>query len=289
MFDHVEAFYRPGSIPEALRLFQTGNGAARFLAGGTDLINQADREIRSLIDLSHLGLNYIRRHEGEWVIGATATLADLEASSATRALAGGILLKAASQSGPVQVRNMATVGGRLINGQPYCEIATPLLALDAMAVLAHARRRMKTPLADLLSLHGRTLLQDVLLVEVSIPALPGGGHTGWSFLKLGRTESDVSLVNVAAGLQIDRHGSCRWARIAIGAVEPAPMRASHAENLMIGRKIDETLIDVASNAVLSAVKPTGSVRGSAEYLREMCRVMTQRALLECAQEAGCEL
>src|SRR5690242_3115380 len=115
MFDHVEAFYRPGSIPEALRLFQTGNGAARFLAGGTDLINQADREIRSLIDLSHLGLNYIRRHEGGWVIGATATLADLESSSATRALAGGVLLKAAYHSGPVQVRNMATVGGRLIH------------------------------------------------------------------------------------------------------------------------------------------------------------------------------
>src|SRR5271166_6480165 len=105
MFDQVEVYYRPGSIPEALQLFQTGNGGARFLAGGTDLINQADRSIRCLIDVTHLGLNYIRRHEGGWVIGATTTLSDLESSSATRALAGGILLKAASVSGPVQTRN----------------------------------------------------------------------------------------------------------------------------------------------------------------------------------------
>src|ERR1700733_2678132 len=190
MFDHVEAYYRPGTIPEALRLFQTGNGGARFLAGGTDLINQADHTIRSLIDLTHLGLNYIRRQDGGWVIGATSTIADLESSSATRALAGGILLKAASHSGPVQVRNMATVGGRLANGSPYSEIATPLIALDATAVLAHAQRRLKAPLADLLSVQGKMLLHGALLVEISIPSLPSGGHIGWSFQKLGRTESD---------------------------------------------------------------------------------------------------
>jgi xanthine dehydrogenase FAD-binding subunit len=157
MFDHVEAFYRPGSIPEALRLFQTGSGGARFLAGGTDLINQADRTIRSLIDLTHLGLSYIRRQEGGWVIGATTTISDLESSSATRALGGGILLKAAAHSGPVQVRNMATIGGRLADGSPYCEIAIPLLALApcdvAYGTARHQEQRERFAVRTVFWLH----------------------------------------------------------------------------------------------------------------------------------------
>jgi carbon-monoxide dehydrogenase medium subunit len=234
-------------------------------------------------------LNYIRRQEGGWVIGATTTLSDLESSTATRALAGGILLRAASQSGPVQTRNMATVGGRVANRSQFAEIATPLVALDAVAVMAHARRRMKLPVADLFPMNGDAPTQGAMIVEIAIPALPGGGHIGWSFQKLGRTESDVSLVNVAAGLQIGRNGNCKWARIVVGATGPSPLRAVQAENQLTGRTIDATLIDIASDAVMNAVSPVSGIRGSAEYLCEMTRVMARRALLECAKGAGCTL
>ncbi len=288
MFDQVEAYYRPGSIPEALRLFQTGSGGARFLAGGTDLINQADRSVRTLIDVTYLGLNYIRRQDGCWMIGATTTLSDLESSSITRALAGGMLLKAATQSGPVQTRNMATVGGRLANRSHYAEIATPLVALDAVVILAQIRRRIKIPLAELLNDLGNVLLRGAMIVEITIPALPGGGHIGWSFQKLGRTESDVSLVNVAAGLQVVR-GSCKWARVVVGGLGPAPVRSVQAENQLTGRTVDATLIDVASDAVMHSVTPVSGIRGSAEYLCEMTRVMARRALFECAEAAGCAL
>jgi CO/xanthine dehydrogenase FAD-binding subunit len=289
MFDHVEAYYRPGSIPEALRLFQTGNGGARFLAGGTDLINQADNSVRSLIDVTNLGLNYIRRQDGGWIIGATTTLSDLESSAATRAVADGILLKAASLSGPVQTRNMATAGGRLAQRSQFAEIATPLVALDASVLMAHSRRRLKLPLTDLAAVHSDVLMHGAMILEIVIPALPAGGHTGWSFQKLTRTESDVSLVNVAAGLQVGRNGSCEWVHIAVGAVGPVPVRAIQAENQLTGRTIDATLLDIASDAVMNAVKPVDGIRGSAEYLREMTRVMARRALVECAEHAGCTL
>src|SRR5947209_18226287 len=98
MLDRVEAFHRPGSIPEALRLFQTGNGGARFLAGGTDLINHADPTVRTLIDLSHLGLSYVRREDDGCVIGATTTLAELESATVLRKLAGGIVQRASAES-----------------------------------------------------------------------------------------------------------------------------------------------------------------------------------------------
>src|ERR1039457_773693 len=106
MFDKVEAFYRPANVREALRLLHSGKGRARVVAGGTDVAVEADRSIRILIDITQAGLNYIRRKGNVCSIGATTTLAALEASPVIRGLAGGILAEASSTCGSVQIRNM---------------------------------------------------------------------------------------------------------------------------------------------------------------------------------------
>ena len=287
MFDTVEAFYRPGTVREALRLLQNGKNRARVVAGGTDLVVEGNRSIRVLIDITHAGLSYIRRRGNACVIGATTTMATIENSPAIRALAGGILARAAATCGSVQIRNMATLGGNLANGSPAADTAAALLALDAEVVLADARGRRKIPLTAFYSGLRKTAPGKALLVEVAIPALPRGGR--WSFQKLGRTESDISLVNAVAGLQLDSKGRAKWARIALGAVAPTPIRAVHAEKFLAGRKVEEsTLAEVCGEAAREA-RPITDVRASAEYRREMCRVLVRRALQECAAGTECSL
>ncbi len=284
MFDTVEAFYRPGTVREALRLLQNGKNRARFVAGGTDLVVEADRSTRILIDITRAGLSYIRRRGQTCVIGATTTMATLEHSPAIRALAGGILARAAATCGSVQIRNMATLGGNLANGSPAADTATPLLALDSKVVLADARGRRKIPLAAFYSGSRKT---KTLIVEVAIPVPPRGAR--WSFQKLGRTEDDISLVNAAAGLQLDSKGRAKWVRIALGAVAPTPIRAVNAEKLLVGRKADEATLAEVFDEVEREVRPITDVRASAEYRREMCRVLVGRALQECAAGTGCSL
>src|ERR1017187_3934599 len=80
MFDKVEAFYRPANVREAIRLLSSGKGQARVVAGGTDVVVEGDRSIRFLIDITHAGLSYIRHRGTACVIGATTTMAELEAS-----------------------------------------------------------------------------------------------------------------------------------------------------------------------------------------------------------------
>jgi carbon-monoxide dehydrogenase medium subunit len=284
MFDTVETFYRPGTVREAIRLLQNGKNRARVVAGGTDLVVEGDRSIRFLIDITHAGLSYIRRKGKACVIGATTTMAAIENSPAIRALAGGMLARAAATCGSIQIRNMATLGGNLANGSPAADTATPLLALDAEVVLADARGRRKLPLTEFYSYLGKT---KALIVEVAIPALPRGGR--WSFQKLGRTESDISLVNVAAGLQLDSQGRAKWVRIALGAVARTPIRAAKAEKLLLGRKVDQSALAEVCDEVARLVRPITDVRASAEYRREMCRVLVRRALEECAAGTGCSL
>ena len=289
MFEKVEAFYRPDNVREALRLLQSGKGQARVLAGGTDVVVEGDDSVRILIDITHAGLSYIRRRGGVWAIGATTTMAELEESEMGCTLAGGLLSRAARTCGSVAVRNLATLGGNMANGSPAADMATPLLVLDAAVVMVDARGRRKLPLAEYLDHARTTKYSRSLLVEVVVPDPPNGKGCRWSFQKLGRTAVDISLVNVAAGLQLDSRGRVKWARIALGSVAPTPMRATGAEQLMTGRSVDQTLLAEVAAEVAREVRPISDVRASAEYRREISSVLTRRALEECSVSEGCLL
>lgn len=285
MFDHIQAFYQPTSLREAVRLLH--GGRARVVAGSTDLALLRDRSVRSLVDIAHLGLDRIRRDATSYTIGAACTMSALEGSALMRGLADGILARAAATCGSIQIRNMATVGGNLANGSPAADTATPLLALDAAVVLQtrHGRRRMT--LHEFFALPQKRRTNGGLLVELCIPKVKD--RAGWSFQKFGRTETDIAIVNAAAGLGITRGGTCAWARVALGAVAPAPMRAEKAEALLVGQVITPELIARAAESVAREVQPISDQRASAEYRREISKVLTRRALYECARETGCAI
>jgi CO/xanthine dehydrogenase FAD-binding subunit len=293
MYENVEAFYRPASVREALQLLQSGKGSARIVAGCTDLMIENDRSVRFLIDITHAGLSYIRRRGDSWTIGATTTLAAIEESAELQTLACGLLPRAAATCGSMQIRNMATVGGNMANGSPAADMATPLLALDAFAMIAenagggNARRKM--PLAEYLGNARHGDLGNSLLAEVGFGEPPGGPRCRWSFQKFGRTAVDISVVNVAAGLQLDTRGRVKFARLALGAVGPVPCRVSAVESLMGGRTFDHALLAEVCELVEREVQPISDVRASADYRRELSRVLTGRAFEECAAQAGCSL
>src|ERR1039457_5184906 len=288
MFEQVEVFYRPASVREAVRLLASGKGRARIVAGGTDLVVDADSTVSALIDITHSGLTYIRKQGGVCAIGAATTMAELQESRTILALGGGILARAAATCGSVQIRSGATVGGNLANGSPAADLVTPLLVLDAVVVVADAKGRRKLPIADYLAARGTKGLRRSLLVEGTMPR-PLGRRCGWSFQKLGRTALDISVVNVAAGLQVDRSGRIQWARVVLGAVAPTAIRVGATEENLWGRTLDAEAIADAAEGVMREVSPITDIRASAQYRREMCRVLTRRALEECAAQAGCAL
>jgi aerobic carbon-monoxide dehydrogenase medium subunit len=289
MFTNVESFHRPASVAEALRLLLRGKGHARIVAGGTDLAVSDGDSVRILIDITRAGLSYIRQRGTACAIGATTTMAQIEESPLTQSIAGGILARAAATCGSVPIRNMATIGGNMANASPAADLATPLLALDAAVVIADAKGRHKLPLARYLETARNPAPAKSLLVEIVVPRPPDGRRSGWSFQKLGRTAVDISVVNVAAGMQVAPGGRVKWVRIALGAVAPTPIRAEMAEEKMTGRLFDARLLAEVAAAVEREVHPISDIRSSAEYRREIAGVLTRRALEECADHSGCSL
>ena len=289
MFDRIRAFHRPTTIAQALRLFDAERrrgGPGRWVAGGTDLVVERDRALRWLVDLTRLPLGYVRRSRGGWAIGATTRMADIEHSKALLGFADGILSEAAGTCGSQQIRNMATIGGNLANASPACDTAPPLLALDASVVVAGKGGRRTVPLATFFRGVKRTALNGGLLVEIAIPAPPRAATVAWSFQKLGRLKSDIALVNAAVGVALDKGGRCTWARIALGAVAPTPIRARRAEALLVGRVLDRAAVEAAAERAAAEAKPVTDVRATAEYRTAMCKVLVARALEECAKRAG---
>ena len=65
---------------------------------------------------------------------------------------------------------------------------------------------------------------------------------------------------------------------ALGAVAPTPIRAHKAEEILRGKKISQELIEKAAQAASDESSPITDVRGSAEYRREMLKVMTRNAI-----------
>jgi CO/xanthine dehydrogenase FAD-binding subunit len=292
MFDRLRAFHRPATVATALRLFESerrAGGRGRFVAGGTDIVVQGDRTLRYLVDLTRLPLAYVRKRGRGWAIGATTRMGDLEHSSPLRRFADGLLAQAASTCGSEQIRNMATIGGNLANASPACDLAPPLLALDASVVVAGRGGRRTVPLDRFFKGVHRTVLNGGLVVEILVPAPPPpgrGGRAGFSFQKLGRLKSDIAIVNAAAGMVLDAAGRCTWARIALGAVAPTPVRARQAEALLVGRHPDRAAIEAAADRAARETRPVSDVRSTAGYRREMARVLVAHALEESALRAG---
>jgi len=267
-------------------LLQSGKGQARVVAGGTDVVVEADRSTRILIDLTRTGLDYIRRGSQTTSIGATTAMAAVEGSPHIRALAGGLLAQAAAACGSPQIRNLATIGGNLVTASPAAEVPAALAALDAVVTIAVPAGRRRLPLLNYLERARAGDFRVAIVVEVVIPAPPRSRRAAWSFQKFSRTAVDISIVNAAVGLQIAANGRVKWARLALGAVGPTPLRIPAAEKLLTGRILDQTALAEACAEIERDVSPISDQRASAGYRRELSRVLASRAIEDCAEKIG---
>jgi carbon-monoxide dehydrogenase medium subunit len=272
-------FSAPADIGEALKLMADYGEKATVLAGGTDLvpmINNYDVKPQNLLYIGQLGLDYIKEEPGRLVIGAATTTSRLAASDAVARLATA-LCQAAALSGSAAIRNLATLGGNLVNASPAADLACALLALGADLHLASASSRRVVSIAEFFTGPGRTLRRpDELLLEVHVP-FPKGPNC---FLKLGRRKAlTLSVVNAAVSLVMEGR-TCRQVRLALGAVAPTPLRCRQAEEMITGQPIDAGTISDCAARALAESSPIDDQRATAWYRKKAGTALVARALAQ---------
>ncbi len=278
--------HQPETVEQAIRLAGELGPDARFLAGGTDLIIQINRKRcapRHLIALGGIdGLAGIELGGDKIALGALTTHKTIEQSPVFEGPLAA-LAEAARVVGGHQIRNVATIGGNVVNASPAADLLPPLLTLDASVVLAGAAGTRQIPIAEFLRGPGVTeRSDDEVLVSLEFARPPIGAAT--AFLKAGRRRAmEISIVCVAALLALDADGRCRTVRIALGAVAPTAIRASEAEHALLGFEPTSAALGDAGRIAADACAPISDVRASADYRRMLVQALVLRVLQRCLQ------
>jgi aerobic carbon-monoxide dehydrogenase medium subunit len=279
-------YHEPTSIAEAVELSARFGDEGRFLAGGTDLLIQIDHgrvAPRHVVSLHRVpGLATIEAN-GRISLGTCVTHRTIENRPEFRGRLQA-LIEGAQVIGGHQVRNVATVGGNIVNASPAADLVPVLLTLDADVTLLGAAGERVLPLTDFLVGPGRTARSaEELLLRVTAPHLPASAAT--AFLKAGRRKAmEIAVVCVAVRVTVDpARRLCHDVRIALGAVAPTTTRAPTAERVVEGQTASSELFREAGDRAAAACDPISDVRASARFRRHLVGTLVMRALARAVE------
>ena len=280
----------PTSLADALKLLARP-GEVRPLAGGTDIIDQLKGNRRNadlVVDMKRIPeLLELSMNGSGLRIGSAVSCTEVHKFTAERG-SYPALSESAALIGSVHIQNRASVGGNVCNAAPSADTIPALLVHEAIAHTAGASGgEREIPLIDFFAGPGQTVLQrGEILKELVLPA--PSENTASAYLRfIPRNEMDIAVAGVGSLLEIDRSSMLvKKARIALASVAPTPVRAYAAENSLEGSVIDAEAIEQAAEISVEAAVPITDVRGSAEYRKELVKVLTRRTLNICLERLG---
>lgn len=237
--------------------------------------------LKHIPDLDRLTLD---RETGELHIGALVTHRTLEISDMIRRQYP-IIHDAVSCIGSVQIRNVATIGGNIVNAVPSADGTIPLIALDAKIRIIGPKGEREEELRHFFLGPGQNILDEgeILTQFVIPPLLP---QTGSAYIKLTRRQAmELPILGVGVLISMDDTQSiCTRARISLGVAAPTPLRALAAERYLKGKALDDAVLEEAGQIASDESRVRDSVRGVAWYRREMVRVLVKRMAKRCLNQ-----
>jgi carbon-monoxide dehydrogenase medium subunit len=279
-------YFAPTSLQEAVSLLAQHGAGAKILAGGQSLIPAMRFRLsmpETIIDINNLtGLQYIREEGGYLAIGAMTREASIEESGLIEG-AYHMLADATKMIADPIVRNMSTVGGNLAHADPANDHPAVMLAYNAQLVATGPNGTRTIPIDEFfVDLFTNSLQTGEILTEIRIPK--PSGQSGGAYVKLERKVGDYAVSAAAVQLTLDGN-RCAAARIALTNVSPVPMRAKNAEQALIGNALSDDVIEAAGAAAGAECNPSPDLRGSADYKRDITRVLTKRAIRAAIERA----
>lgn len=280
-----EGFSRPETLHECFALLAE-HPEARLVAGGTDMAVESNLRLRRfphLISLEALAeLRTFCERENEIEIGAGLTLSEIGQSWRSAPLVWHEWLPLFAS--PL-IRNRATLGGNLATASPIGDGAPMLLALDARVRVASVHAERTVPLDRFFQGYRKTALQPgELLVSIIIPKpLPAIAR----FYKAAkRRMDDISTVAACFAIDLDNAGRVRRARFAYGGVAAVPLRATAAEDAILGSRWNEAAVERAQEVLARTLHPIGDHRGSAEYRLALTGSLLEKFFWELREEVA---
>lgn len=279
-------YHAPTSVADALSLLGQYGEEAKIIAGGHSLLPMMKlrfAEPAHLIDINGIDeLRGVREEAGQICIGAMTTENQLIASQLLWDKCA-LIPEAAKLIADPQVRNRGTIGGDIAHGDPGNDHPAIMLALDASFVLVGPNGE-RTVTADgfFLGTYYTQLEEGEIMTEIQVP-IPASG-SGYGFSKLKRKTGDFATAAAAVQLQLDGD-TCTQINIAMTNVAPCAVKANDAAAHLVGKVINDTLINEAAKKAMDDCDPAEDLRGDIEYKTSMAGEMVRRAIRKALSNA----
>jgi carbon-monoxide dehydrogenase medium subunit len=281
-------YLAPRTLDEAVGAFAAAAGAARILAGGTDLLVQMRTgavrpeliiDIKSIDEMTSI----VETADGGFRIGAAVSGAVLGEHPRFGAVWPGVL-EAVNLIGSTQVQGRASAGGNLCNASPAADSVPAMVAAGASVTVQGPNGRRDIAVEAVPTGPGRTsLAPGEILVSFTLPPRPKG--SGDAYLRMiPRTEMDIAVVGCGVSLTL-KDGVVASARVALGAVAPTVLLVADAAKALTGSTLDEAALEQAAAACRAACRPIDDKRGTIAYRTKVAGVLLKRTAAIAAERA----
>lgn len=282
-------YMAPRTLDEAVGAFTAAEGAARILAGGTDLLVQMQAGMVHpglIVDIKKIPevTSVEETAGGGFVVGAAVSGAALAEHPRFGTVWPGVL-EALNLIGSTQIQGRASAGGNLCNGSPAGDSVPALIAAGATVTVQGPNGQRQMPVEAVPAGPGRTnLALGEILVSFTLPPRPPGSSDAYLRM-IPRTEMDIAVVGCGVSLTLE-DGVCTAARVGLGAVAPTVLLVESAAKALIGTRLDAAAVDAAAEACRAACNPIDDKRGTIDYRTKVAGVLLKRTAGIAADRAG---
>ena len=277
----------PNTVKEAVSLL-AGDRKTKMLAGGTDVLVQlraghGDADL--IVDVKNIPeLNEMALDPGQGLnLGAAVPCYKIYGDAEIQKVYPG-LIDCASLIGGIQIQGRASIGGNLCNSAPSADAIPVLIAYGVICKVAGPEGEREVAAEDFCSGPGQNVLQaGELLVSMHFP-LPEASSGARYIRFIPRNEMDIAVAGSGVNVVLE-NGTFKSARVALASVAPTPLFVKEAGEALQGQPVNDESIAKAAALAKAAAKPITDMRGTVEYRKHLCEVLTRRALNDAVKRA----
>ncbi len=270
---------------DSIKTLAPSNGSAfdKAIGGGSDLLVQKPDELlnKNILLINSRNLSYIKESDNYIHIGAGTTFEEFKQSQIITDHFPG-LAKQINLVASLPIRNMATIGGNLVNASPIGDISIILLALKAKLKIAGKINREIDLSKFFIDYKTLDLEHDEIIEEIYFEK-PKGDYS-FNFEKVSkRTYLDIASVNSACAIELngDIIVDCT---ISAGGIAPVPKLLKRTSEYLINKEITIENIESALSIAQKEISPISDVRGSEKYKRLLLNQLIKAHFLEVIPE-----
>ena len=281
-------YAQPSTLDDALNLLKKHGDKAGLLAGGTDLLVLLRANAKAsdvIVDIKSVPeLNQIKFDNNSGLtIGASVPCHEIYNDSNVKKYYPGII-DSASIIGGTQNQGRASLGGNLCNSAPSADAVPGMIAMGVTCKIAGSNGHREIPVEEFcLAPRKNVLKSDELLVSLNYPAPKP--NTGARYIRfIPRNEMDIAVVGVGVYVELDNN-KFKDVRISLASVAPKPIFVKEAGDAVIGKDVNEDSINIVAQKAKEAATPITDMRGTIEFRKHLCEVLTRRALITAIERA----